>query len=309
MMPLHIARLLLVLTGLITATQAMSDEQSDAYWFAAHALALRSSAISGDSEISEVMSAVPGTGVVDESILPIIWSEFFKNTIVKLGRLSSPAPVALYYNPLLDTMVLAQWERRDADYQLTAIRTILGEHSVDRGTAISLTPSWMVAEASPLDTLISVTNTRLDAFGKSHPEDSNEPGQISVRFAVAASDFRAALPRLAWYASLIARWTQQPEPWLSSVANEIEQTLSAGDAEAIVTAAPETDMETSIALANLPDGFISGLTLDMVLDTGNKKRLLIISMPEDGDLYVLARCRLETSECALERFALVSLLE
>ena len=304
-----VVRNILLITMMVIVSSAMADDELDAHKFAAHAIALRSSGIAGGNEIVEAMSVMPGVGIVDEVVSPILWSEFFKNAIVKLGRLSSPAPAALYYNPLLDTMVLTLWEKQGVDYRMTSMRALLGENSADRDSATSLAPSWMVAEDGPIEALIRVTNMRLEAFGRSHPAKSIEAGQDDISFAVAAAEFRATLPRLAWYASQSTRWTLQPEAWLTSVLIEVEKTLAAKDVEALMAAAPATDLETSTTLAKLPDGFVTGLTLDMVLDVGKRNHLLIGSLPDDGDLYIFVLCRMEESACVLERFALVSLLE
>ena len=302
-----VVRNILLITMMVIVS--MADDELDAHKFAAHAIALRSSGIAGGNEIVEAMSVMPGVGIVDEVVSPILWSEFFKNAIVKLGRLSSPAPAALYYNPLLDTMVLTLWEKQGVDYRMTSMRALLGENSADRDSVTSLAPSWMVAEDGPIEALIRVTNMRLEAFGRSHPAKSIEAGQDDISFAVAAAEFRATLPRLAWYASQSTRWTLQPEAWLTSVLIEVEKTLAAKDVEALMAAAPATDLETSTTLAKLPDGFVTGLTLDMVLDVGKRNHLLICSLPDDGDLYIFVLCRMEESACVLERFALVSLLE
>ena len=45
----------------------------------------------------------------------------------------------------------------------------------------------------------------------------------------------------------------------------------------------------------------------MVLPAGKEKRLLIGSMPDDGDVYLFVLCRLEGADCALRRFMLSSL--
>ena len=226
-----------------------------------------------------------------------------------LGDLSSPAPVALHYNPLLDTMVLTLWEKQGADYRITSMRALLGERSVDQDLAVPLAPSWMIAEDGPIEALIRVTTMRLEAFGRNHPAKALEAGQDDIPFAAAAADLRAALPRLAWNASQSSRWILQPEAWLTSVLNEVENTLAAKDAEVLMAAAPATDLEPSTTLAQLPDGFNAGLTLDMVLDMGERNHLLIGSLPDDGDLYIFVLCRMEEGACVLERFALVSLLE
>ena len=47
----------------------------------------------------------------------------------------------------------------------------------------------------------------------------------------------------------------------------------------------------------------------MILPAGKEKRLLIGSMPDDGDVYLFVLCRMEGADCALRRFMLSSLSE
>ena len=47
----------------------------------------------------------------------------------------------------------------------------------------------------------------------------------------------------------------------------------------------------------------------MVLEAERDARLLVGSLPEDGDVYVLALCRLAGGGCALRRLVLLALLE
>ena len=70
------------------------------------------------------MPGVPLTGA--EASLPVLWTPFFENVIVKLGRVQSDAPVALYYNPLLDIALFTVWERRQTQYRVTSIRALPG---------------------------------------------------------------------------------------------------------------------------------------------------------------------------------------
>ena len=42
---------------------------------------------------------MPGSGMVEPDVLPHLWSPFFANAVVKLGRVETAHPVALYYDP------------------------------------------------------------------------------------------------------------------------------------------------------------------------------------------------------------------
>ena len=83
--------------------------------------------------------------------------------------------------------------------------------------------------------------------------------------------------------------------------------MDARDAGVLTAAAPHTDPQTAQALAGLSAAFAARLTLDMVLPAGERERLLIGSLPEDGDVYVFVQCRLSGGACVLRRFALLSL--
>ena len=284
-------------------------EESAARLFAAHALALRSAAVAGEERAAEVLAAMPGAGMVARETLPALWGPSFANAIVKLGRLRSSGPVALYYDPLLDMAVLTLWARRDEGYRVVSVRALPGERIAASKAAVDIEPSWVSAKEGAVGALARTTAARLDAFRWSHPPDAREPGRDAATFAAAAADFRAALPRLAWNAAQRARWTSEAQAWLRPALAEVEEALAARDPVALKAAAPDTDTETAATLAALPTGFAANLALDMVLEGGGANRLLVGSLVADGDIYVLALCRLEDGACGLRRFMLVSLLE
>ena len=130
-----------------------------------------------------------------------------------------------------------------------------------------------------------------------------------MTFASAAANMRATLPRLLWNAAIRTQWTAETEPWLFPVLAQIDQALAAGTTTALTAAAPDTDTTIADAIADLPAAFAANLTLDMVLPAGNQKRLLIGSMPDDGDVYLFVVCRMEGPDCTLRRFMLSSLSE
>ena len=279
-------------------------QETDARVFAAHALALRASSVAGEEAAIRFLARIPGLNAAAEA--PVLWSPFFENAVVKLGRLASPRPVALYYNPLLDVAVFTLWRKREGGYEVASARALPGERLGDRGAAAPPRPSWIASKDGPVLALTAAAEKRLAVFGKAHPEEAAAPGRDPVTFAAAAADMRAALPRISWNAVGQARRANAPPSWLGPALARIGETLAAGNAAAIAAAAPETDAATAEVLAGLPPAFARGLVLDMELDAGAGESLLIGSLPEDGSDYVLVLCRRDGNGCALRRFVLAS---
>lgn len=276
--------------------------------FAAHVLDLRAAGVAGEQQAADFLASLPGSGIVDTEALPLLWSPFFANAIVKLGRLQSLGPAALYYNPLLDVALLTLWRTEGERYVIASARALPGDRLATPQATAKLQPPWLAVEKEPLDAMAQITFKRLEAFSWAHPAEAQEAARASTTFAADAADMRAVLPRLAWNAAHRLEWSDGTHPWLPETLAAIEAALAANDPAALAAAAPETDAETAAVLADLPPAFAAGLTLDMTLETGEADRLLIGSLPDEGDVYVLVLCRLEGDACGLRRFILISLL-
>lgn len=300
---------LTIVTLFLAAPAHPAQEESPARQFAASALALRAAVVAGDERALAVLATMPGAGMVARETLPALWNPSFTNAIVKLGRLRSSGPAALYYDPLLDIAVLTLWTRGDEGYRVVSARALPGERLAEPDTAVAVEPSWMSAQDGAVGALSRTTATRLDAFRLAHPTDASEPGHDATPFAVAAADLRAALPRLAWNLAQRVQWTDEAKPWLRPALVGIEEALTARDPAVLRAAAPGTDADTAAALAALPADFAAGLGLDMALESDGQERLLIGSLATDGDTYILALCGLNADACALRRLMLVSLLD
>ena len=294
----------MVLAAALPARSA--EEAPGARLFAAHALALRTEGADATGTAAEVLAFMPGSGRVGDELLLLLWRPFFENAIVQLGRLGSPAPVALYYNPLLDVAVLARWEKQGEGLRVASARALPGERLGEPGAAAPLVPEWMGAGDGAVDALARIAAARLADFRRVHPAEESTAGIDGSTFASAAADMREVLPRLVWNAASRAQWTEEMESWLRPALAAVEAALDARDAGALAAAAPETDAETGETLAALPPAFASRLALDMVLPAGERERLLIGSLPEDGNIYVFVQCRLAGEACALRRFSLLS---
>ena len=160
-----------------------------------------------------------------------------------------------------------------------------------------------------VEALSAITASRLADFHRFHPPEAQAGARITTSFAEDAAHARAAWPRLLWNVRQQASWTSGDQAWLRPTLAKITDTLSSGDAGAVAAAAPATDAATAQAVAGLPDGLAAGLILDMILDAGGDRRLLIGSLPEDGQVYFLVMCRLEGVACSLRRVVMVSLLD
>ena len=284
--------------------------QPDARLFAAQALALRAAGVEGSAPAAAVLAAMPGARLAGAGdSLAALWRPFFANAIVKLGRLGSPAPAALYYDPLLDLAVLTFWERGQDGWRVASARALPGERLADRKAQVPPRFAWTAAADGPAAALRRISAARLAAFRRAHPADSREAARDDASFAAAAADMRAGLPRLVWRAAAGALWTGGDSAWLPPLLGRIDAALAARDAGAVRAAAPDTGPAQAEALAGLPPAFAESLVLDAAMPADAGGRLVVASSPEDGLVYLLALCRLEGGTCALRRMTLAALSE
>ena len=305
-----------IVSGVVHAVRAIAlaalfapavAAEPDARQFAAQALALRAAGVAGEAQVAEIVAGIPGVGTLGaKETLAALWSPFFENAIVKLGRLRSPTPVALYYNPILDVSLFTLWQERDSFYRITSVDASPGERIADTDAAVTLHPPWAAAKDGPVAAIRRVATDRLIAFARAHPAEVRKSARNGRTYAAAAADMREARSRLVWNAAMRASWVGESSGWLGPALERIDATLATRDAVTIGVAAPETDSVTAEALARLPAEFVSALVLDMTLKINTTDRLLIASSPDDGHVYAFVLCRLDGTSCALRRFLLMT---
>ena len=258
--------IVVAVAALATLAARPSSSAPDARLFAAQALALRADGVSGAAQAGDILSNIPAatTFGARESLLAV-WSPFFENAIVKLGRLQSLSPAALYYNPLLDVALFTLWTSGDGGYRIASVRAVPGERLTDSSAAVALRPRWTAEGAGPVAALRHMATERLRAFGRAHPAHAREGGHDGTTFAAAATDTRDVQPRLLWNAAMRVHWTGERSQWLGPVLERIDAALATRDAAAIRAAAPDTDAATADVLARLPAEFVAALVLDMTL--------------------------------------------
>ena len=284
--------------------------------FPGQALALRQLMVDRADTAVQVLRLIPGVSwllpqTVQEdkrdSVLKQIWGPFFENVIVEINGVDTPTPSALYYNPLLDVALLTRWERyTKLAYRLSGLQVVPGERISAASATVPAAPDWMTGDA-PIDTLYNTTIERLAAFRRDGAAEYT--GTTDQRYEWAVQNLQAAQPRLEWNTSQRAGWHGETNVWLSATIGTIEESFSLGDAAALIARAAQTDVETADALVKLPTGLVDRLTLDMVLNYGEEERLLVISLPDDGDFYIMVQCRLDTGAvlCAPGQYTLVGL--
>ena len=268
----------------------------------------RVAGLAGDERFIDVVSIMPGSRIVDHALLPVLWSPTFANVIVKLGRAGSKAPVAMYYNPLLDIAMFVYWTYQDGNPRIRFARAVPGERINDSSAKVQRTPPWLLSESQTIEALSEIHKDRLAAFDMLHPAHSTEPGRNGVTFASAAGDMRVVLQRLVDYASQRAEWTSESHHWLQLTSEKIVSVLQQQNSQSILSEAIETDTTTAELLADLPSQYVESLELDMVLGS-DSERVLIGSSVDDGELYVFVSCVISTESCNLRQFALLSLLD
>ena len=286
-------------------TDAWEPEEDDPSRFATAAVDFRTAATVGADAALAVLGEIPGFVPPAPEML---WRPYFSNTIVKLGRLYSPAPVAMYYNPLLDVAVITVWEKTGGAFEITAIRALPGTHLMDSLAVAGNAPEWLTSEF-PLEVLIDTASARLRAFSETHPLGAFQGADEDAVPAADAESIKTVLLRLGRNALGRVRWETGDEPWLTMTLGQVENALSSASSDLISAAAPDTDPETAAALGELPTGYVDRLMLDMVFEYGESGRLIFGSLPDDGDVYVLVSCTIKDQMCPLDRFLLLSLSE
>ena len=243
------------------------------------------------------------------AVMDFQWRRFFDNMGISFGRLRSPTPIALFYNPLLDIGLLTYWERRIESHAVTSAILLPGERLENpdgwaHSAMFASAPPWMEDENDMLAALARSAASRVEAFHAAHPVKSREPARDELTFAEADQLLRAVMRRLAtWYEQQrsIRAW------WVRPVESEIASRLAARNPMVLMRAAPDTDPLTANALARVSEDAVTRFTLHMVLDVvGDGHRLLLGSL-RDTLSIIPVTCLLSDGGCNLRRFQLMDL--
>ena len=289
-----------------------AQEQSASSLFQVRAMALRTAVLASSEPALEMLSLMPGAGLTDHKrttgeastrLVELLWKPFFENVVIETREVDSGESAALYYNPLLDVALYTRWRHvSPSDFLMTGFKAIAGEALTDPPSDAPLEPSWMRAN-DPVEAFARIAGERLhavSAFVRDHR--SSGAGEIDT-YQRDSEDFWAAAPRLLWNVSQRAQWAE--EQWLLPTLAQIQTALAAHDKNVLRSLAPHTDAVTEALLTELPHDFADRLALDMVIQDDGGNRILIGSMPEDGEIYIWALCLLEGDTCRLVRFALI----
>jgi len=139
----------------------------------------RAVAIEAPGSLHAKLDAMPvgpmGRNPADAQQRALAWSAFFRGTLVKLGRLPSEAPVALYYNPVLDVGVLQSCNVPAKSGPVTCQFVCALPGEVLTGGALVASPRWL-AEPDPLVAVTRNAGLRTAGFAKTFPPNAAVSG-------------------------------------------------------------------------------------------------------------------------------------
>lgn len=295
-----------IISSLIQFSNIAANEKD---LFLSKVLSFRSAGVINPAMIKNSLSKMPRTELnLDEEFqatVPELWSYFFKNAIVKVGAIDSETPVALYYNPLVDVGVLTFWMLNSRRFHLYKITAFPGDKLRTLDVAQGLLPGWRIqSQDSPIDRLSKYTIQTLNEFKVEYPLQKREIVETLD------TDHESELQILAegrMMDYLIER-TQITEKWVKMLAQEIELILKSKSAQYIVEKAPDTPIKTANTLEKLNAQYVSQLSVDLVVSINETDRLMLMSLPQDGDQYIAVICKMRNSICNLSVIQTFSLL-
>lgn len=101
----------------------------------------------------------------------MLWSEFFKGSLTKLGSIDSRSPLIVFYNPMMDVAVFQGCEYPTGTASPVCQRLCAAPGEVLEGTQATRTPGWL-RQGDVLKTLQVNTAIRMTAFERDHPSHS-----------------------------------------------------------------------------------------------------------------------------------------
>jgi hypothetical protein len=138
-----------------------------------NAVLTRALGIESPKAITPQLDAMP-KGVIthDQDTLPqrlTIWSFFLKGTLIKLGRINSPNPIIVFYNPLMDVALVQGCHYNEAVIKCDQACALPGE-SMDNFKA-ARAPAWLLAKL-PMDAFEHTAGIRMAVFERDQPADA-----------------------------------------------------------------------------------------------------------------------------------------
>lgn len=236
------------------------------------------------------------------------WRRFFDNIGISFGRMRSSAPMAVFYNPVLDIALLSLWEKQDDGYAPTSVRMLPGEKLQEPGVwlhpaVFSSEPSWSANENSPLAALGRTARSRVDSFHSAHPVGSLEPWRDESTLADMDMEARLVMQRLV-------KWDEKQRRmrawWVQAVLADIVDLLAERDPAGLLGSAPDTAPHVAYALTRVPADFRTTFVLQMVLEGSAGERLLVGSL-RDTLTVISVTCRWSGGGCAPREFEMMDL--
>ena len=240
-------------------------------------------------------------------ILSMSWTQFFRNSIVKVGCLPSDQPVALYYNPIYDIGVLTLWKNKEnRRFDLVSMQALSGECISDlKCQAVPLVPAW----ATTKDKLFtqSIKNTtaqRLSAFAAQFPIDRAEPASLSLLGTVSMETLQLdAENRLITQTAFILTMDKQ----FSGTIKAFLAGLKEGNIAALQKVGFGMDKGIADELVRLPPPFRKAIDLAAVLPLGKDELLVFFSIPADPTWAFMMFLDRQGGDVGVKKLAIIEL--
>lgn len=283
-------------------------------FFISTALRLRTQAVLDPEMTASYYAQMPRTAIGEDpqfqAMRPLLWSLFFRNSIVKLGHLTSEAPVAGYYNPLLDIFVLTRWERQTPRrYSLHSIRALPGDQfGGNLSSNGDLTgPPWLREEgANVFPALRTITQRRLDEFDENFPLQKATASPIEL----VSSDMEKG-SQLAAEERMFVFFYQQHEQnseGLRQMTRELQKAFTSGNLQQVKHVVSTVDQNVENYLRAFSGNGWAKLEHDVTFPTHVGGALAFFSNPHNGNIYLIADYqKAEPQGYSIHRLAILDL--
>jgi hypothetical protein len=217
---------------------------------------------------------------------PEIWAYFFAGSVVAMGHTRSSAPVAAYYNPFLDGVLLTQWEwKEDGSMKMTGADLQLG--GAYGGTGEQKVARWLTAGKAFPTALGEQYRGFVKAFEAKYPPLSDAKVAIAPGAGLAAAQ------------DLIERQAEEGlsntmevqvagAPRYNVLLVNMLKALAASDRKAIDRMLPKKHPMSSKQLLALPEKLRKDLAPVYAL-FGKEKTWVFVVWPMTPRFYALAQ--------------------
>jgi hypothetical protein len=200
----------------------------------------------------------------------LVWSLFFKGSMIKLGRLATPTPEIAYYNPILDVVLIENCRYSNVDGKPRCLHMCAKPGEALIGEPLALSPGWL-KERDPLEALRHEAAKRMAVFDKL----TQESAQTANGMTCTVKEQAASELRVVDAAQTLAHIPV--DEFSRAIAAYISKTAQSGRARRPATgSSPSADRVLKVMM------HLDQLTLSGAVTTGKQDWLLFFTPKRSG---------------------------